>query len=313
MHGMTASYAITTLVTAPASSQLTTLVNVHDELDIPATDTSNDNRFTRFITEESDDIARYCNRVFGLATWASEFRPQRGIGGEGVRGSLNPLKLPKWPFFGAVALFTGNTHTSNLIDGLSSTTGLASGQLIGGPGINAGTTIVSVNVGASSLVLSAPATATALAVALNTGISVAETKANVVTGLTAGTDFEIDAGSLLPGDEGASCLYRLDENAIPRSWPAAKIVVVYQAGYALPNDSTSTAVPIPSNLESACIRLVVGRYRARGRDPTLVQRDQPGGQLGTERYWVGAMPGATGPYPNEIMSILNNFRVPVVG
>lgn len=312
MHGLTSSYVISTLVTPPASSLLTTLANVKDELDIVANDTSNNARLTRFITEESDGIARYCNRVFGFATWQDEFRPQRGVRGEGVRGSTNPLKLKRWPFAGAVIQFTGNTYSSNLVDGLSTTTGLAVGQLMSGPGIPAGTTIASINVGAASLQLSAPAIATATGVSLNTGISVAETIASNVSGLTAGKDFEIDAGSMLPGDEGNGFLYRLDQNGKPRTWPATKIVVVYQAGYELPNDNlTAPAVAIPSNLEGACINLVVWRFRAKGRDPMLRSRSQ-GGDIGTEQYWVGATPGSTGPYPNSIMAILDNYRTPVV-
>lgn len=312
MHGLTASYVITTLVTPPATSQLTTLSNVKDELDLTSIDTGNDARLTRFIAEESDGIARYCNRVFGYALWQSEFRPQRGVRGEGVRGLVNPLKLPKWPLVAPVVAFTGNTYSSNLVDTLSTTTGLAVGQLVSGPGITAATTIASINVGAASLTLSAPAFATAAAVNLSTGISITETHANVVTGLTAGVDFEIDAGSLLPGDEGASCLYRLDQNQNPRTWPACQIMVVYQAGYALPNDSSPpvATTPIPSNLEGVCIRLVVWRFNAKGRDPMLRARTMP--TAGSEQYWVGATPGNTSPYPNEIMSILNNFRTPVI-
>jgi hypothetical protein len=308
MQGQTASYVLTTLVTAPASANLTTLANAKDDLDIPSTDVSNDSRLTRYITEESAAIARYCNRIFGLATWADEFRPQHGVRGEGVRAANNPLKLNKWPLAAKVITFTGNTHASTLVDGLNTTAGLASGQLMSGPGIPAGATIASVNVGASSLLLSVPATAAATAVPLSTGISVVETAAGVDTGLTAGTDFEIDQGSLLPGDEGAGCLYRLNQHGNPRTWPAAKIVVVYQAGYSLPND---TSPNLPSDLEGICLRIVVGRYQAKGRDPLLVEQSQ-GANLGTRRYWVGAAPGQKGPYPNEIMSVIDNYRVPVV-
>jgi hypothetical protein len=310
MHGLTASYVLTTLLAAPQSSALTTLANVKDELDLLANDTSNDTRLNRFITEESDNIARYCNRVFGLATWSSEFRPQRGVRGEGVRGPVNPLKLPRWPLTTAAFAFTGNTHSNLLIDGIASTQGLLVGMPVFGVSIPVGATLSAVM--PSGVLLSAPASATAAGVAFTAGLSVVETIADVSTVLVAGTDYAIDTGSLLPGDEGPACLYRLDENQNPKTWPAAKIVVIYQAGYALPQDADPTTPTVPSNLESACIRLVVGRFRARGRDPTLVQRDQAAGGIGTERFWVGAMPGNSGPYPNEIMAILNNYRVPVV-
>lgn len=224
---------------------LTTLETVKDELDFATTDSSNDTRLERFIQEESDGIASYCNRIFGLATWQDQFRPQRGIRGEGIREAVNPLKLSKWP-----------------------------------------TTATGVQ-------------------------SVVETIAGVSTTLVAGTDFEVDAGSLLPGDEGSSCLYRLDSNGNPRTWPAVQIVAIYQAGYALPNDSLPGKPTLPTDLERACIRLVVWRFKAKNRDPMLRARNQ-GVDIGMEQYWVGSTPGNKSPYPNEIVSVLNNYRTPVI-
>lgn len=314
MQGQTRSYVLTTLITAPLSASLTTLANIKDDLDIPDADTSNDKRLTRYIAEESAAIANYCNRIFGLATWQDDFRPERGIWGEGTRGAHNPLKLTRCPMAVNTVNLIGNTHSSSLVDGLSSTAGLAAGQLVSGPGIPSGATILSVNTGASSLQLSVPATATTTAVALSTGISVVETVAGTATGLTVGADFEIDKGSSLPSDEGPSLLYRLNHAGTPRTWPAAKITVVYQAGYLLPKTSPQNlngARPLPLDLEGALLRIVVGRFRAKGRDPMLVEQSQ-GANLGTQRYWVGATPGQTGPYPNEIMSTLDNYRSVVI-
>lgn len=314
MQGQTRSYVLTTLVTAPTASNLTSLANIKDDLDIPDPDTSNDKRLARYIAEESASISNYCNRIFGLATWQDEFRPQRGIWGEGVRAANNPLKLTRFPLAVNLISFTGNTHSSALVDGLSAVAGLAAGQLVSGPGIAAGTTIASVNAGAASLQLSLPATTTTVGASLNTGISVVETIAGSDTGLTAGIDFEIDKGSGLPSDEGPGFLYRLNHTGSPRTWPAGKITVVYQAGYILPRmpgPNLNGARPLPTDLEGALLRIVVGRFRAKGRDPMLVERSQ-GASLGTERYWVGATPGQSGPYPNEVMSTLDNYRTPVI-
>lgn len=323
MQGQTASYVLTTLVAAPASAGLTTLANVKDELDLPTGDTSNDARLTRFITEESASIARHCNRIFGLATWQDEFRPQRGVRGEGVRAAANPLKLTRWPLTAGAVVFTGNTHSNLLIDGIASTAGLVVGMPIFGSGIQgststpvfgsgiqAGTTIASVT--PTGVTLSKPATVTASAVSFTAGLSVVETIGTTSTQLIAGTDFEIDTGSSLAGDEGAARLYRLNDLGHPRTWSASQIMVIYQAGYALPGDSYgSTIATLPSDLQSVCIRLVVWRFRVRGRDPMLVERSQPQ-TIGTERYWVGGTPGQTGPYPNEIMAMLNAYRQPTV-
>jgi hypothetical protein len=310
MQGQTASYILSTLITKPASAALTTLANVKDELDLKTGDTSNDDRLDRFIAEESAHIARYCNRIFGLATWLDEFRPQRGVWGEGVRASTNPLKLSKYPLANAAAVvFTGNTHASISVDGIASTVGITKGQLIAATdgSILAGTFVKSVS--PNSIILSQAATGSAIGLSMSAGINVVETVAGTSTWLEAGTDFEIQSGSLLPGDEGVGLLYRLNDQGNPKSWPAATIQVTYQSGYTLPDCDCSN---LPSDLESVCIRLVVGRYRARGRDPMLVERNQPG-TVGAERWWVGATPGQRGPYPNDLMSILDAYRTPVVG
>lgn len=236
MQGQTSGYVLTTVVAPPASSGLTTLANVKDELKI--TDTENDSFLNRAIPQASAAIARYCNRVFGKATWQDEFRLQRGIWGEGVKASNNPLTLARVP-------------------------------------------LVSVT-------------------------SVVETVAGVDTTLVAGTDFEIEQASLLPGDEGAARLYRLNQLGNPRTWPSAKVVVVYVAGYALPGD---TSPNMPPDLEDACLRLVTARFKARGRDPMLKSEGEPG--LGQQQYWVGPTPGQDGALPPEIEALVDPYRVPV--
>lgn len=60
--------------------------------------------------------------------------------------------------------FTGNTHSSTLVDGLSSISGLTVGQIVTGSGIPSGAKIVSI--GGSSITLSMAATATATGVSL---------------------------------------------------------------------------------------------------------------------------------------------------
>jgi hypothetical protein len=324
MQSQTASYCLTTLAAAPSSAALASLADVKDELDIPTTDTSNDARLTRFIAEESASIARYCNRVFGLATWQDLFRPQRDVRGEGVRGAHNPLKLARAPLLNNAVLFTGTTTAGNrYVSAIPSTAGLAAGMPVYGTGlpgtqssptfgsgIPAGTVIDQVT--PTSVLLSAAATASNTAAAFTAGLSVVETIANVSTQLIAGQDFEIDAGSLLPGDEGRGLLYRLNELGHPRTWPPSEIVVNYQAGYALPDDDYDSSIQtLPADLKSVCVRLVVWRYRARGRDPMLVERTQTQA-LGSERYWVGPTPGQSGPWPADIMSVVDLYRVPVV-
>lgn len=313
-QSQTGSYVLTSLVAPPLSFALTTLAAVQAE--IPGFDATRTNWVSAYaIPQVSAQIARHCNRIFGLATWMDVFHPQRGVWGEGTRGLNNPLKLTRWP----VALqppvaFAGDLALSNqLVQNIASTAGLVKGMPIYGAGVPAGATIGSVQ--PSSLMLSAPATVAGLQVALTAGLNVVETIAGVATTLVYGTDFEIDAGSLMPGDEGPARLFRLDTEGSPRRWPATKIAVVYQAGYSLPGDAATNAAAgtgynLPTDIEQACLRLVTARLRAAARDPMLVSRDQP--NVGNERYWVGNAPGQTGQFPPEIERSLDRYRVPVV-
>lgn len=113
--------------------------------------------------------------------------------------------------------------------------------------------------------------------------------------LVAGTDYETD---LLPG-----LLYRLDGNGSRCGWRGAIITVIYVAGYS----------PIPADLVGAALRWVTMMWTARGRDPMLKRREQRGGQVDmSEDFWVGGPP-MSGSVPMEIVGILDNFRVPMIG
>lgn len=63
---------------APASSRLTTLATVKDELQI--TDTSADSYLTRLIDQASGLIARHCGRALGSQTVAETFRVYPPLG-----------------------------------------------------------------------------------------------------------------------------------------------------------------------------------------------------------------------------------------
>lgn len=67
---------------------------------------------------------------------------------------------------------------------------------------------------------------------------------------------------------------------------------------------------IPADLVDISLRLVTGRYKAKGRDPALIQRDTPG--VGMERWWFGGAPGQTGPFPPDIEGALAPYCMPVV-
>jgi len=66
----------------------------------------------------------------------------------------------------APLIVTGNTHSSNVVDGLSSTIGLCFGEPVDGPGFQANTKITAVDEAAKSITLSLPTTTTVTKAAL---------------------------------------------------------------------------------------------------------------------------------------------------
>lgn len=111
------------------------------------------------------------------------------------------------------------------------------------------------------------------------------------TTITEGTDFVVDK------DRG--WLIRIGSTGYPISWYTSPTTVTYVAGLD----------PIPDDLVQAATRVVVARVQGKGRDPTLRSRSQPG--IGDETYWVGSIPGMTGPFPDDVLAILDSYRVPV--
>lgn len=279
-----------------APYDLTDLATVKDELSV--TDPSNDSFLSRAITQASSSIANYCNRVFAVEALQDQIFIQQDPYPWQVPGGVYPLQLSRWPLVNSnVVGFVGNTHGTAIVDGIASTVGLSIGTLVfaADGSLPAGAAILNI-LGANSITLTQPATSSETALAFTTGVQVVQTlSVGSTQTLVYGKDFTVDAKH--------GWLIRLNSwTGISERWEAEPVTVQYQAGYA----------PIPADLVDACLRLVTARFRARGRDPMLVQRDQPQ-TLGSERYWVGTTPGQSGPFAPEIAGLLDNYRVPVLG
>lgn len=280
--------------TAPASPyDLTTLATAKDELSI--TDTSNDTFLSRAITQASSAIHRYCNRVFPVEVLQDLCYIQQDPYPWQVPGGVYPLQLKRWPLVNSTPVaFTGNTNKTPIVSGIASTSGITEGMLVfaADGSIPAGTTILGVY--PNSITLSASPTTAETALSMWTGVQVVQTlSVGDTQTLVYGTDYTIDPAH--------GWLVRLDAwTGISVRWEAEPVTVQYQAGFST----------IPSDIEDACLRLVTARFRARGRDPMLVQRAQTNA-LGTERYWVGSMPGQNGAMSPEIAALLDPYRVPV--
>jgi hypothetical protein len=273
---------------------LTDLVTVHDELSIPITDTSNDAFLSRAITQASKTIANYCNRVFALEGVQDQIFLQQDPYPWQVPGGVDALQLSRWPAAASgVVTFTGNTHGSIVIDGIVSTAGICPGMLVfsADGSLSAGARVSSV--APKSLILTQPATTTESGVSFSTGVQVVQTlSVGQPQTLVYGQNFTIDAQR--------GWLIRLDAfTGISVNWESIPVTVQYQAGYR----------KVPADLVDACLRLVTARFAARGRDPMLVQREQP--NIGVQRWWVGSTPGQSGALPPEIAALIDQYRVPV--
>lgn len=294
---------ITTVLTAARASprgkpyDLTDIATARDELSITTpNDAANDPFLLRAITQASTAIAKYCNRVFPVEALSDQIFIQQDPYPWQVPGGVYPLQLSRWPMVNSnVVAFTGTTHGTNVIDGIASTAGLTIGMLVfaADGSIPPGTTIQTTPA-ANSITLTKAATSSETALSLNTGVQVVQTlTVGQTQTLVYGTDFTIDREM--------GWLLRLDKfTGVTVKWEAIPVTVQYQAGYS----------PIPADLVDACLRLVTARFRARGRDPTLVERSQ-GGTLGVERYWVGTASGQAGAFAPEILGLIENYRVPV--
>ena len=106
-------------------------------------------------------------------------------------------------------------------------------------------------------------------------------------------------------DEARGWLTKIDTNTgYPTGWSPDQYIIKYQAGYFKAGSGSP-----PADLEMAVLRLVTARFKARGRDPFLRSQGEPG--VGNEQYWIGALPGQTGPFPPDIAAVFEKYRVPL--
>lgn len=281
--------------TAPAGAyDLTTLENAHDDLNIPTVNTNDDTFISRIITEQSAKIARFCDRVFQVETVQDYCQLEQDSYPWQVPGGVGALQLRRWPLVNAIPVgFTGDTHSDGTVDNVSSTVGLSVGMPIGAAdgSIATGAYISAIN-GTTLTLSNGVASSSETALSMTAGLQVVQYPAvGEPNYLVYNTDFTIDPKR--------GWVLRLGTTGALVKWEAEPTYVVYQAGYAT----------VPYDIEEACLRLVVGRYSARGRDPLLVEQSQPQ-LLGSRRYWVGKTPGQSGAFPPDIEAVLARYRVP---
>jgi len=302
-------YSVVTTVLGPAAStNLTDLGTVKDELELKASDTSNDAWLTRAIAQVSRAIERHCKRSFAPEYLQDAFDIEQDAYPYQTPGGFAQLQLTRWPALAVVSVIqtlaprsaTTPATTQTLNAGTDYRVNLETGQLLRLNPFTGVATLwealpvtVTYTAGFGALVteagtvpVSAPYQVTvAQAETFSCAQSVAYASGAPLTQVAEGPaqgQFSVAAGvyTFNPADEGQALAF------------------VY------------ATLDIPDDLIGICLRLITARFAAKGRDPSLIQQDSPA--LGTRRWWFGNAPGQSGQFPPDIEAALDDFRVPTL-
>jgi hypothetical protein len=123
-----------------------------------------------------------------------------------------------------------------------------------------------------------------------------------VTSVTEGTDPALTAG-YIETDLDNGFVYRLSGSDARQNWTAAKVVVVYTAGWTLPG---ATLPNLPADIQRACILLCRDWYLTRARDVTL----RSIGLAGVTTTMGTGNPGVT--LPAHVEALLLPWRLAVL-
>lgn len=113
-----------------------------------------------------------------------------------------------------------------------------------------------------------------------------------------------EAGSVLAADgyfidRGAGLLNRASAGR-PWTWATGQLIISYDAGFAA----------VPADLIAAATDLARIRLSSSSRDPLVKSEsiEVPDVQSRKLDFWVGALPGAAGPVPAEILTRLSRYK-----
>lgn len=294
---------VTTVLSAAATDNLADLALVKDELELQVSNTKHDTWLTNAIKRMSGMMASFVNRtlvpellqdVIDVAPDGYPWHPGKGY---------PQVQLSRWPVIGIVSVIRTDASgkTIALTENVDFRVDAASGGLMRIDALNLRT--IGWESGLTTVIYSA-------------GYGALMTQAATIP---ASTPWQVTVS----GAASFSCDHRVafsSGTALTRvaSAPAAGQYSVSTAGtYTFAAADANKAVNItyaqrvvPDDLVDICLRLVVARFRARGRDPMLMQRDTS--DVGTERFWVGGVIGQDGPFTPDVISALDTYRVPVI-
>jgi len=291
-----------TVLCGAASFALTDLASAKDELQLQSSNTSHDTWLTGVIGRISQMMANYTNRTLVPELVRDVVDIDRDNYPYQSPGGFAAIQLSRWPVIGMISVIQtlSPTQTLALVEGTDYRLDAANGLLLK---LNAYT-------GTGSLWDACPVT---VIYSAGYGDLVTETQT-----IPASTPWRVTVSksTMFSCDQqvsfaGGAALTRVTGAPTAGQYSVAAGVYTFAAADAGKAVTIGYAVrDIPADLVDMCLRLVVARFRARGRDPMLMQRDTP--DVGSERFWVGGTMGQDGPFPPDITSALDTFRVPVI-
>lgn len=289
-----------TVVTAAPTKDLLLLADFKDDWQIAGT--SDDAFLARAIRRCSAEVAQFCNRDFGLATYKEVIRIGRDTAPFVIPNGVVPLQLARWPVQSVTSVVEGFSDPTTLDSATDYDVVSVLGQLsrLDSNGMqrewNAGVITVTY---AAGYVLPYVYEARTLAF---TATSITDT-ANGLATFRVGTTVDVvdstaNSGTYVVATSAAGELTFVTSAGAPVAFtPHAKGPVV-----------TLTVEPtLPDDIQDAVSRMVWTRYAERGRDPFVKSETTDG--LGSVTY---ISPNTNGNLSDDIADILDNYRVPVV-
>jgi hypothetical protein len=288
-----------TVLVPAASYDLTDLATARDELGFKPADTSADTFLQRSITQVSEAIANHCNAVFAVERLQDTFYLLDDETNFNVDASVSPLQLGRIP---AIAIVSITENGTALVEGTDYQVDYDAGQVF--------RLHANMFLGPTRWRQPGP-----IIVVYDAGYGVSATEAFTVPA----TPFKVTVakGALFAIDEGVT---KADGTVFTKvgSAPAAGQYSVSAAGvytFNLADEGAAVSIEYvwtktPADLSWSALKLITMAYRSKGRDPNLVEHSEPG--IGTDRWWVGNIPGSDGAFTPDIEGKIDQFRIPIV-
>lgn len=295
---------ISTLLAEAANYNLTDLATAKTELGLKTVDTSQDNWLTTIaIPQVSSSVQEHCERPFVPVQVQDAFDIEQDAYPYQTPGGFRVLQLSVWPVLGVISVVqTVALNTTQILTlGKDYRLNARDGQL---ERLNPFTGVVTAWEALPVMVIYTAGFGALASEAHTVPANPGPYTVTVSSAATFSTDHQVTYSVAAP-------LVRVSGVPAQGQYSVAAGVYTFaagDAGQALTIAYATTA--IKPGLVDQVLRLISARYYAKGRDPTLVQKDQPG--VGSQRFWFGGAPGQKGEFAPDIEAALNKYRVPTV-